>query len=81
MLRMCRLNLLGISKFSDFCGISKLSLSLYQVLIVIEPKIKKDLGKIFLYSFQLVSRCILDPGSYLPECFVIKFLLLHLCDT
>ena len=26
LLRMCRLNLLSISKFSDFCGISKLNL-------------------------------------------------------
>ena len=50
MLRMCRLNLLNISKFSDFCGISKLNL--YQILIVIEPKIKKDSGMIFVKSVQ-----------------------------
>ena len=47
MLRMCRLNLLSISKFSDFCGISKLNLILYQI-IVIEPKMK-DSGEIFVF--------------------------------
>ena len=39
-LHVCRLNLLSISKFSDFCGTSKLNLILYQIFIVIEPKIK-----------------------------------------
>ena len=59
MLRMCRLNLVSISKFSDFCGISKLNLILYQILIVIESKIKKDSGKIFVFipaGFQVHSR-------------------------
>ena len=60
MLRMCRLNLLSISKFSDFCGISKLNLILYHCyIIVIEPKIKKDSGKIFVFipaGFQVHSR-------------------------
>ena len=59
MLRMCRLNLLSISKFSDFCGVSKLNLILYQILIVMEPKIKKDSGKIFVLipaGFQVHSR-------------------------
>ena len=72
-LRNCRLNLLSISKFSDFCGISKLNLILYQIFIVIEPKIK--IQERYLYSFQLVSRCIQDPGVKVPECFMIKFLL------
>ena len=59
MLRMCRLNLVSISKFSDFCGISKLNLILYQILIVIESKIKKDSGKIFVFipaGFQVHPR-------------------------
>ena len=71
MMRMCRLNLLSISKFSDFCGIIKLNLILYQIFIVIEPKIKIQER----YSFQLVSRCIQDPGFNIPECFMVKFLL------
>ena len=40
MVSMCRLNLLSISKFSDFCCISKVNLILYQIFIVTEPKIK-----------------------------------------
>ena len=52
-LRMCRLNLLSISKFSDFCGISKLNFILYQIFIVIEPKIQER----YLY-FSAVPRCI-----------------------
>ena len=70
-LRMCRLNRFSISKFSDFCSISKLNLILYQIFIVIEPKIK--IQERYLYSFQLVSRCIQDPGFNVPECFMINF--------
>ena len=50
MLRMCRLNLLSISKFSDFCGISKLNLIPNTHCYRTEDK--KDSGMIFVKSVQ-----------------------------